>query len=585
MLKQSFAQDEMNTASLNHDDLTDDSLDGVVGGFFRKTPTLPVININGGSGNDAMTGTFLSDNMSGGAGDDTMSGGIGHDTLDGGLGNDSLDGGADNDLLRGGEGNDTVLGGDGNDTLEGGAGNDSLRGGTGIDTASYAASKGGVTVNLVTGTANDGMGGTDSLSEIENVIGSSSNDRITGDGNNNRLDGGTGDDYLDGGAGNDTVLGGAGHDILGGWSGDDSISGGEGNDALFGWADNDTLDGGTGNDTLNGGTGNDSLDGGTGNDILLGGEGSDTLIGGAGSDTLSGGAGSDTFVINSLDGSDTITDFSSGDVLQIDKASLGGATNFKLVPTQDGNTAVQVEVNGSFQTIATLNGVNANQLQITKGANGPEIRYANTANTANRDLNVATKPDMVQHSTPVITTSRTAEISDTKANLSTEIKTQSNTTFKTSYSQDVGKFKGDDGGTQYGAKAEVSAIEISTDPNATATGNVRLATAEAEASVGSDGAGFKAGVALVEASGTVGKFDKESNTDTQVGGGVAAGVGVGGNLYWSDSDGDGVREIGAKVDLGVVSVQIKTESIHTAVNDLKKGLNEVKSAAKKLWPW
>jgi len=57
--------------------------------------------------------------------------------LDGGKGDDTLTGAANADRLIGGEGVDTLTGNDGDDTLIGGAGNDSLRGGTGDDVYIY----------------------------------------------------------------------------------------------------------------------------------------------------------------------------------------------------------------------------------------------------------------------------------------------------------------------------------------------------------------------------------------------------------------------------------------------------------------
>ena len=161
-----------------------------------------------------------------------------------------------------------------------------------------------MTVNLVDGTATDGTG-TDTLSNIENVIGSAFNDHITGDDNANILSGGAGDDELIGGLGNDTLIGGEG---------------------------NDTLYGGEGNDVLRGGAGNDTLYGGAGNDLLIGGDGDDTLVGGAGDDLVIGGAGNDTFTdqeagdiyipdfTNQIDltpGTHTIQNISLQDVLDI----------------------------------------------------------------------------------------------------------------------------------------------------------------------------------------------------------------------------------------------------------------------------
>ncbi|UXE58715.1 MAG: hypothetical protein KA717_22090 [Woronichinia naegeliana WA131] len=115
-------------------------------------------------------------------------------------------GNAANNILTGNTANNTLNGGDGNDTLNGGAGNDSLIGDNGTDTAYYYVSTGSVTVNLATGTASDGLGGTDTLSLIENVQGSNTaGDNLTGNTGVNVLYGYGGADILTGGGGNDLL--------------------------------------------------------------------------------------------------------------------------------------------------------------------------------------------------------------------------------------------------------------------------------------------------------------------------------------------------------------------------------------------
>ncbi len=114
--------------------------------------------------------------------------------------------------VSGGRGDDTLIGSSGDNYLTGQAGNDTLDGGGGSDTAVYFYSSGGATVNLATGTANDGQGGTDTLSNIENVRGSRFADTLTGDGGSNLLKGEDGDDTLNGGGGDDTLTGGTGAD-------------------------------------------------------------------------------------------------------------------------------------------------------------------------------------------------------------------------------------------------------------------------------------------------------------------------------------------------------------------------------------
>ncbi|MGE9839992.1 type I secretion C-terminal target domain-containing protein, partial [Pseudomonas sp. UM16] len=156
----------------------------------------------------------------------TLTGTDGHDTLLGGSGNDTLNAGTGNDVLIGGDGNDILNAGDGNDLLIGGAGNDQLNGDAGIDTASYASANGAVTVTLASSLAqNTGGAGNDTLTGIENLIGSDYNDNLTGNGTANLLQGGLGNDTLVGGGGNDVLIGGPGNNVL---------TGGDGND-IFLW--------------------------------------------------------------------------------------------------------------------------------------------------------------------------------------------------------------------------------------------------------------------------------------------------------------------------------------------------------------
>jgi Ca2+-binding RTX toxin-like protein len=160
-------------------------------------------------------GNDLNNTIVGAAGNDTLNGGAGNDQLNGGLGNDSVLGGAGNDLLSGGGGNDILDGGTGFDTLSGGAGNDTLEGGAITDRIGYADSNlasyddaaAGVNVNLATGVAQDGQGGTDKLTNINMVLGSAHNDSITGSSALvfEQFEGGDGDDTIDGGAVTDTL--------------------------------------------------------------------------------------------------------------------------------------------------------------------------------------------------------------------------------------------------------------------------------------------------------------------------------------------------------------------------------------------
>ena len=121
--------------------------------------------------------------------------------------------------------NDSLTGDTGDNYLIGGLGDDSLDGAGGNDTVVYFHSRAGATVNLATGTASDGNDGTDTLSNIENVLGTRFADTLTGDAGANKLEGSDGNDTLTGGAGDDELAGGTGNDIF-------VVAAGSGNDTV-----------------------------------------------------------------------------------------------------------------------------------------------------------------------------------------------------------------------------------------------------------------------------------------------------------------------------------------------------------------
>lgn len=135
----------------------------------------------------------------------------GHDTLlniVGAIGSDfddTLRGDSQANRLEGGAGDDVLAGRAGDDILVGGDGADTLAGGAGIDTADYSGG-GVVRASLQSGEAVDGSASTDTLSGIENLVGSLGNDVLIGDGAANRLEGGVGADILRGGGGADLFV-------------------------------------------------------------------------------------------------------------------------------------------------------------------------------------------------------------------------------------------------------------------------------------------------------------------------------------------------------------------------------------------
>ena len=200
--------------------------------------------------------------------------------------------------LRGSIYNDTLLGSDATaytEQFEGRAGNDTIDGRGGPDKARYDNAPSGVVANLVTGTASDGYGGTDTLIGLEGLRGSDFADRLTGGLTANgttaigdevsdgleRFNGQGGNDTLDGGQGYDraeyttatgpinVTLGGSGNgtaqDGLGGTDTLISIEGiraGEFADVLTGSdsASFESFEGREGNDTIDGRGGIDRAD-------------------------------------------------------------------------------------------------------------------------------------------------------------------------------------------------------------------------------------------------------------------------------------------------------------------------------------
>ncbi len=204
--------------------------------------------IVGTSGIDILQGTEGDDVICGLGGSDTIKGLGGNDTILGGDGNDTIDGGAGDDTLKGESNSDKLLGGEGNDTIDGGSG---------TDLASFKNSTTGVQASLTTATGE----GSDTLTFIENLEGSTQSDTLTGSDSAARLVGLGGGDTLTGGIGNDTLSGGGGNDTLSGGGGNDSMTGHAGADTFYGQDGADTLnskDSVSGNDTLDGGAGTDT---------------------------------------------------------------------------------------------------------------------------------------------------------------------------------------------------------------------------------------------------------------------------------------------------------------------------------------
>jgi Ca2+-binding RTX toxin-like protein len=320
--------------------------------------------IDGGRGYDRAEYTLSTAGVNvtlGGAGSGTASDGYGTtDTL---ISIEGVRGSAFNDTLTGSNAADIF------ESFEGREGNDNINGMGGTDRVVYTASKAGVTVNLATGTASDGYGGTDSLNNIEDVLGSRDfNDSLTGSAADNKLEGQGGNDTLDGGLGNDSLLGGLGNDSLFGAAGADTLAAGPGLDTVDGGADADTLvvlgnfadytrtrPNATDTRLVFAGTGEDItfrnvesvvfLDGtrtladvhlnivSANNDVIVGTPGNDTLDGLAGADTLVGLDGDDTYVVDV-----------AGDVVTEGDGAGSGSDRVNVVFTAGGTYTLAANV-------------------------------------------------------------------------------------------------------------------------------------------------------------------------------------------------------------------------------------------------
>ncbi|TNC70946.1 beta strand repeat-containing protein [Rubellimicrobium roseum] len=315
--------------------------------------------IDGGKGDDTISGSLDGEDIAGGEGNDVLLGRGNRDTIDGGVGNDIIHGDfatgtvidvAGNDVLDGGDGADQIYGEDGTDELNGGADDgaaDSLYGGAGDDTI-WLSSAGGSdvvrggdgydvikttgTVFLASNLSSMLVSGVEEVSTIttKTLQGSSGDDTL---GVDYKL---TGFGVVDGGDGNDLIVSSSSSskaETFSGGTGNDEIRGFNGSDDLIGNAGNDILKGDAGQtDVAQSAPGNDELYGGAGDDQLFGEAGDDLLQGGAGNDTLNGGDGADTFLFMDFTDmgadsatTDTITKFEAG-IDKIDLLWLGSLT-------------------------------------------------------------------------------------------------------------------------------------------------------------------------------------------------------------------------------------------------------------------
>lgn len=124
--------------------------DVVTIGDLTGAKALKNVTVEGGAGNDtidasAQLNACVSLRLDGGDGNDTITGGAGKDDLIGGKGDDTLDGGKGADLLYGGDGNDKLVGGAGRNKLVGGGGADAFSAGKNATVLDFNVAEGDTT--------------------------------------------------------------------------------------------------------------------------------------------------------------------------------------------------------------------------------------------------------------------------------------------------------------------------------------------------------------------------------------------------------------------------------------------------------
>jgi Ca2+-binding RTX toxin-like protein len=436
------------------------AIEHVAGSAFADTLLGNAVSnrIEGADGNDTLDGRAGADTLAGGAGDDTYvvtdaldtvveatAGGT--DTAHSSLASYTLRAGVENGvILRPGAAN--LVGNELDNLLVAGAGANVLTGGAGTDTASYASAAGGVTVRLDSATAQaTGGSGSDTLHDIENLIGSAFADSLTGSAGANRMNGGAGADTLSGGAGSDRYEVDNAADVvvesavdvgidmvafsIAAWTlgagvengrilagGAASLTGNDLANLLVAGDGDNRIDGRAGQDTVSyvtsragvtidlalnaaqttGGSGTDTLlaiehaIGSDFADVIRGTSAANRLDGGAGSDTLDGRAGADTLVGGAGDDSYTIDD--AGDVVSdsggIDTVTTWLATTTLGATIENARIASTGSASLTGNSLGNLLAAGAGSNRIDGGAGEDTLSYAGATAGVRVSLGLAT---------------------------------------------------------------------------------------------------------------------------------------------------------------------------------------------------
>lgn len=256
--------------------------------------------------------------------------------------------------MFGAAGSDRLFGGNGGDQIvpdtsgATGAAADFVDGGGAADTVNYAPVPNPLTLDLALAAPQPVGAGTDTIVNVENVLGGNTADRITGTDGSNSLQGLAGDDVLTGRTGDDVLIGSDGLDTASyenGSTGGVAVSlaaagpqatGGAGTDSLLTM---ENLAGSPFDDRLTGDGSDNRLRGLGGGDLLFGGFGADEVDGGAGDDTLDGGPGPDRFIggdgVDTADYSFAPTPLGNGIVVDIGDGLANDGTPAGDAPGDD----------------------------------------------------------------------------------------------------------------------------------------------------------------------------------------------------------------------------------------------------------
>lgn len=311
---------------------TFNSIEKFVASFYNDTifAGASVDNVDAGSGIDLVSYRFSSAGITIQLASPSSNGGDAAGDVF--VGAEIYEGSAFADVLYGDTASNTFIGGSGADTIEGGGS---------VDSIWYLTSTAAVAVNLATHSGSGGDAAGDTISGVENVLGSLYDDTLIGDASANKLEGGAGNDTIDGGDGDDV--------IYGSWITDtgplgtanpgpqaDVLNGGAGNDTILtNYQFSPTLDAGS---IVHGDAGNDIIT--VGSAYAFGDDGDDTITGGQGY-TIDGGAGADIIIMNGIgsaegaEGGDTYRVYTTA-IVNIHDGGTAGTDQIRLFNIANG---------------------------------------------------------------------------------------------------------------------------------------------------------------------------------------------------------------------------------------------------------